>query len=149
MRDFQLLFHYSTQLVVGMCTLCQCKTFLLFLFLALEICYFGFLFFGSIRKILANLRNFNSDRIISIFILKGDNCWSKIGKIRNFLEKLHFLVFEKRHFLKLPRRRRILTRNYCRLSDCILNSCSMLFLFFKRYNMQYLCIYILMYNMAI
>ena len=102
---------------------------------------FWLLFFGSIRKLLVNLRNFISDSIISIFILKGDNCWSKIGKIRSFLEKLHFLVLEKRHFLKLPRRRRILTRIYCRLSDCILNSCSMLFLFFKRY-MQYLCIYI-------
>ena len=116
-----------------MCTLCQSKTFFVVLVSRAEDLLFWLLFFGSIRKILANLRNLNSDRIISIFILKGDNCWSKIGKIRSFLEKLHFLVLEKRHFLKLPRRRRILTRNYCRLSDCILNSCSMLFLFFKRY----------------
>ena len=116
-----------------MCTLCQSKTFFVVLVSRAEDLLFWLLFFGSIRKILANLRNFISDSIISIFILKGDNCWSKIGKIRSFLEKLHFLVLEKRHFLKLPRRRRILTRNYCRLSDCILNICSMLFLFFKRY----------------
>ena len=130
-----------------MCTLCQSKTFFVVLVSRAEDLLFWLLFFGSIRKILANLRNFISDSIISIFILKGDNCWSKIGKIRSFLEKLHFLVLEKRHFLKLPRRRRILTRIYCRCPIVYLTSAVCYFYFSKDICSTY--VYILMYNMAI